>query len=80
MTIKSYNEWYSKCYNKALSFVLCIDHALEKSDDNAKMQMKIIGYDDDTKTTLLEALEMLRKNKRFEINGKDKKCVNIVEN
>ena len=71
MTVKGYNEWYSKRYNKALSFVLCIDHALEKSDDNAKVQMKIIGYDDDTKTTLLEALETLRKSKRFEVNEKD---------
>lgn len=71
MTVKGYNEWYSKRYNKALSFVLCIDHALEKSDDNARSQMKIIGYDDDTKAILLEALEALRKSKRFEINGKE---------
>lgn len=43
MTIKEYNEiFYPQC-NKALSFVNCMDHALQKSDDNARMQMQVKG-------------------------------------
>lgn len=56
MTIKEYNEQFYPQFRKALSFVTCMDHALQKSDDNARMQMKAIGWDEDTKMFLLDAL------------------------
>lgn len=60
MTIKEYNEqFYPQC-NKASSFVRCLDHALQKSDDNARMQLKVIGWDEDTKEFLLEAISRMQ--------------------
>lgn len=56
MTIKEYNEQFYPQFRKALSFVTCMDHALQKSDDNARMQMKVIGWDEDTKAFLLDAI------------------------
>lgn len=49
MTIKEYNEIFYPKYNKANSFVRCMEHALQKSNDNARMQMRVIGWDDETK-------------------------------
>lgn len=48
MTVKEFNENFWPQYNKACSFVNCVEHALQKSDDNARMQMKVIGWDKDT--------------------------------
>lgn len=59
MTVKEFNEkFYPQC-NKALSFVNCLDHALQKSDDNARMQMRVIGWDEDTKKFLLDAIRRM---------------------
>lgn len=60
MTIKEYNEQFYPQYNKACSFVSCLDHALQKSDDNARMQMKVIGWDEDTKAFLLDAINRMK--------------------
>lgn len=60
MTVKEYNEkFYPQC-NKAYSFVNCLDHAIQKSDDNARMQLEVIGWDEDTKEFLLEAISRMR--------------------
>lgn len=62
MTVKEYNEvFYPQC-NKAFSFVNCIDHALQKSDENARMQMKVIGWDEDTKAFLLDAIRRMESS------------------
>ena len=64
MTVKEYNEvFYPQC-NKAFSFVNCIDHALQKSDENARMQMKVIGWDEDTKSFLLDAIRRMEDSAR----------------
>lgn len=60
MTIKEYNEKFYPQYNKARSFVSCLDHALQKSDDNARMQLAVIGWDEDTKEFLLEAISRMQ--------------------
>ncbi len=73
MTVQEYNNWYSKDYSKALSFLNCLDHALEKCDDNARLQLELIGYGEDTKVTLRKALEVLREFKRLHINGREEK-------
>lgn len=59
MTVKEFNEHFWPQYNKAVSFVNCMDHALQKSDDNARMQMKVIGWDKDTQKFLLDALRRI---------------------
>ena len=64
MTVKEFNEQFYPQYNKALSFVNCIDRALQKSDDNARMQMKVIGWDEDTKAFLLDALRRMEDDAR----------------
>ena len=61
MNIKDYNTKFIPIYNKACSFVNCLDHALEKSDDNARMQLKVIGWDEQTKNILRHALSMLHQ-------------------
>jgi hypothetical protein len=61
MTVKEYNEIFYPQYNKAFSFINCMEHALQKSDDNARMQMKVIGWDEDTKLFLLDALEKMHE-------------------
>ena len=60
MTVKDYNEKFYPQYNKAVSFVSCMEHALQKSDDNARMQMKVIGWDEETKAFLLDALRQIK--------------------
>lgn len=55
MTVKEYNEWYKKL-NNAQSFIFCIDHALQKSDDNARMQFLVIGWSDEMKQFLEDAI------------------------
>lgn len=65
MTIKEYNEIFYPLCNKASSFVRCMDHALQKSDENARMQMRVIGWDEDTKAFLLDAI------RRMEAAAKD---------
>lgn len=59
MNIKEYNTIYYPAHNKAVSFVHCLDHALEKCDDNARMQLDVIGWDEQTKNLLLHALYMM---------------------
>lgn len=36
-----------------------MEHALQKSDDNTRMQMKVIGWDKDTQMFLLDALRRM---------------------
>lgn len=67
MTVKEYNTVYLPKIEKAESFIYCINHALDKSDDNAKMQMRVIGWDDETAKTINEALELLHKKYQSEI-------------
>ena len=55
MTIKEYNEWYIGL-NRARNFISCIDHALQKSDENAKMRFGVIGWSEELKNFLNEAV------------------------
>ena len=64
MTVKEFNENFWLQYNKACSFVNCMEHALQKSDDNARMQMKVIGWDEDTKSFLLDAIRRMEDSAR----------------
>lgn len=56
MTIEEYNTKFYPIINNAESFVSCIDHAIEKCDDNTKMQFKVIGWNEQTKLIILDAL------------------------
>ena len=66
MTVKEYNERL-KILNRAQSFVLCIDHALEKSDENTKMQFEVIGWTKELKEFLLSATECYSKDMRSRV-------------
>lgn len=59
MNIVEYNTIYYPAHNKAVSFVSCLDHALQKCDDNTRMQLDVIGWDEQTKNLLLHALYMM---------------------
>lgn len=67
MTVKEFNEWIRK-YNGAFCFVHAIDHAMDKAGNEAIYQMKCIGWSDEMKSTLLEALEALKEKKRSMID------------
>lgn len=67
MTVKEYNIVHLPKIKKAESFIYCINHALDKSDDNARIQMQVIGWDDETAKTINEALKLLRKKYQSEI-------------
>ena len=66
MTVKEYNEWYSKL-NAARSFVYCIDHALQKSDENANMQFRVIGWSEELKEFLDKAISCYAKEMRNQV-------------
>ena len=61
MTPQEYNKHFYPQYLKACSFVNGVDHALAKSDDNARMQMQVIGWDESTKCFLLDAIDRMRE-------------------
>ena len=64
MTVKEFNENFYPQYRKAVSFINCLDHALAKSDDNARMQMRVIGWDKDMQMFLLDALRRMEDSAR----------------
>ncbi len=67
MTVKEYNEWH-RTLNHARSFVSCIDHALGKSDENAKMQFRVIGWTVELKEFLNNAIECYAKEMRGRVD------------
>ena len=73
MTIPEYNKVFYPQYNKALCFVMNLNHALQKSDDNACMQMECIGWDEDTKNFLLDAIYRLKDDAKISYSWDRKK-------
>ena len=69
MTVAEYNEWIRKC-NGVYCFVNNINHALDKAGDEAVHQMACIGWGNETKQMLDEALRALVEKKRSEIEFK----------
>lgn len=57
ITPKMYNSFFYPSLNRACSFVNCLDHALQKSGEEAKRQCEIIGWGEDTKLFLIAALK-----------------------
>ena len=57
ISVQEYNNEFYPAYNKAECFVRTLDHALQKSDENARMQCRVVGWDDDTKDFLTKALQ-----------------------
>ena len=64
MTIKQYNDWYMNEFYSGLSFVNNIDNAIKKSGDEAGYQMMCIGWNANTKQTLIDALSSYNVVKR----------------
>ena len=60
MTVQDYNTKFLPICNKAESFIRCLNHALEKSDDNARMQLSVIGWDKETELFITDAIVRLR--------------------
>lgn len=70
ITVSEYNKWYQDL-NRASSFVSCIDHALQKSDENARMQLEVIGWSEETKNFLEEALMCYQQVMRSRVQLED---------
>ena len=52
ISVKEYNNEIYPKINKAECFVANLDHALQKSDENAQMQCRVVGWDEETKQLL----------------------------
>ena len=61
ISVQEYNEQVYPALNKADLFLANLDHALQKSDDNARMQCRLVGWDEDTKNLLRRLVEDYRK-------------------
>ena len=62
ITVQQYNNEIYPKINKADCFVANLNHALDKSDDNAKMQCRVIGWDDETQQLLRKLLNEYRED------------------
>ncbi len=62
-----YNSFFYPSLNRACSFVNCLDHALQKSGEEAKRQCEIIGWGEDTKLFLIAALKAYERSVRNRI-------------
>lgn len=62
ISVKEYNEEYYPRINKAECFVANLNHALQKSDENAQMQCRVIGWDEETQKLLRMLLEKYRED------------------
>lgn len=69
-TAKAYNEDFYPGYSKAISFLNCIDGALEYCGAEAQRQAKIVGWDEDTKRLLYAALVCYDREVRSNIDIK----------
>ena len=63
MTVPEYNNWYLKM-NRAFNFIHNIDHALQKSDENARMQFEAIGWSQEVKDFLDDSIACFNSTKR----------------
>lgn len=68
MTVNKYNNDFYPKYQKAMSFVSCIDNAIRKSGEEAERQLSIVGWDEETKKFILEALELYNKETRSDVH------------
>lgn len=60
MTVKEFNTQVYPKLSKASSFLHSLDHALEKSgSEEAVRQVRIAGWNEETRGTLLEAIDAL---------------------
>ena len=53
--------------NKAECFVANLNHALDKSDENAKMQCRVIGWDEETQSLLRKLINDYREEVKKKI-------------
>ena len=73
MTVKEFNDFYIHKFCKAVSFINCLDHALDKCDENTRKQLKIIGYDIETKNIIRNSLALLEASIRQDISYEKEK-------
>ena len=72
MTVKEFNTQVYPKLSKASSFLHSLDHALEKSEsEEAVRQVRIAGWDEETRDILLEAIDALYLARKSLIGGDD---------
>ena len=62
ITVQQYNNEVYPKISKAECFVANLNHALDKSDENTKMQCRVIGWDDETQQLLRKLLNDYKEN------------------
>lgn len=61
ISVQEYNNEVYPKLNKAECFVANLNHALQKSDENAQMQCRVIGWDDETQALLRKLINDYRE-------------------
>ncbi len=81
MTVREYNKEFYPKYQKAVSFISCLNHTLNKCDPDTKRQLSIIGWDKDTEKMIQDALELLNKETRHDIHfyAVDEETAELIE-
>lgn len=67
ISVQQYNNEVYPKINKADCFVANLNHALDKSDENAKMQCRVIGWDDETQQLLRTLIHEYREDVKKKI-------------
>lgn len=67
ITVQQYNNEIYPALNKADCFLANLDHALQKSDENARMQCRVVGWDEETKKLLRTLVEQYREDVKKKI-------------
>lgn len=62
ISVQKYNDEVYPEIQKALSFISCIDNAIRKSEGDAEKQFRCIGWNDETKKLILDAIDQYNES------------------
>ncbi|WP_097005260.1 hypothetical protein [Lacrimispora amygdalina] len=70
MTIREYNKQFFPKVNKAYCFISNLEHAAQKTDnyEETMKQLRCIGWDDECRETIVQALECYKKSIAEKLN------------
>jgi len=68
MTIKEYNEEFGRKISRAMCLIMVVENAFKKTNDyeGVMRELRILGWSDEMKDTLLKALECYRVHEGIE--------------
>lgn len=82
MTVREYNKEFYPKYSKAISFLQCLTNTVvNKCDSDTMRQLEIIGWDEETKKFLCDALYLFNETARLNTHfyGVDEELAEKIE-